>query len=57
MAKTVSFGIRLSNSTYKEIERLIQESPKQQANSVTEYCQECIECYVWRHSIRKFRRK
>ncbi len=55
--RTRSFGIRLSVVTYSEIERLIKDSPKQQAESVVDYCQKCIERCVWRHTTRKYRQK
>jgi hypothetical protein len=53
--KTHSFGIRLSNATYCEIERLLKESPANSCESVVDYCQKCIERYVWRHTTRKYR--
>ena len=55
--KTRSFGIRLSKLTYSEIERLIKESPSNDCESVTDYCQKCVERYVWRHTTRKYRTK
>lgn len=54
--KTRVTTIRLSVATHDEIKRLIENSPKQQACSVTEYCQQVIERYVWRHSTRKYRK-
>lgn len=55
--KTRSFGIRLSNATYYEIERLVKESPRNDSESVVDYCQKCIERYVWRHTTRKYRQR
>jgi len=55
-SKTQRVSIRLSNATIAEIQRLIKESPAQPACSVTEYCQNEIERYVWRHSTRKYKR-
>lgn len=54
--KTRVVSIRLSVATHDEIQRLIENSPKQQSSSVTEYCQQVIERYVWRHSARKYRK-
>ena len=55
--KTRSFGIRLSSEAYSEIERLLKESPRNDCDSVTDYCQKVIERYVWRHTTRKYKAK
>lgn len=55
-SKSHSFGIRISNATYDEIERLIKTSIKQPAQSVSEYCANVVERHVWRHSTRKYRK-
>lgn len=46
-------SIRLQDITYREITRLINESQKQPAESVGDYCKREIERFVWRHKTLK----
>ena len=55
-SKTLPITIRISVNTYTEIDRLIKSSPRLDAESIRDYCQKCIERYVWRHSKTKYRK-